>query len=116
MTDNRNAARMVRLCNCVRAFASPHEPDCAFDLTAFLLARIAEDEANVHMVRAGWPQLVRTPMPRALVECEAKRQIVAEAAGWLDRIDDRSTIRDRVLRVLALPYADHPDYRKEWKP
>jgi hypothetical protein len=42
---------------------------------------------------------------RVLAECRAKRQVL-EACG-----DD-----EQVLRCLALPYADHPDYREEWRP
>jgi hypothetical protein len=41
---------------------------------------------------------------RVLAECESKRRIVTEC-GW-----------ETVMRHLALPYADHPDYRDEWRP
>ena len=51
---------------------------------------------------------------RVLAECEAKRRIVEVAryapdgpGGWGFR---------RILINLALPYADHPDYRDEWRP
>lgn len=88
-------------------------------LTEFLLARIAEDEAACfqgcvcgYILPSGDPHCDH----RVLAECEAKRRIVAEADEWLDRIDDRSTIRDRVLALLARPYADHPDCCEEWKP
>jgi len=57
---------------------------------------------------------------RALAECEAKRQIVDQ---WLCRYDDNPRHVDQetldardTLCALALPYADHPDCRKEWKP
>jgi hypothetical protein len=46
---------------------------------------------------------------RVLAECRAKRQLV-EAVG----ADDAT--RDLVLRSLAVIYADHPDYREEWRP
>lgn len=77
---------------------------------------------------------------RVLAEVEAKRRIVTEVhrrAGdarpdvgdwqknacegcgfggpcddyWVENIDDCPT-----LRLLTLPYADHPDYREEWRP
>lgn len=65
-----------------------------------------------------------------LAECEAKRRIVAEyveAAHLSHRLQDegsdekwewiaREAALERVVRLLALPYADHPDYREEWKP
>lgn len=58
--------------------------------------------------------IARHDPARVLAECEAKRRIVGQVernvrdvtGGWLDRI----------LHLLALPYADHPDYRDEWRP
>lgn len=61
---------------------------------------------------------------RVLTECEAKRRIVEEAwqtsgdnyadwnGGWLDGQHEMATT---TLRLLALPYADHPDFREEWR-
>jgi len=43
---------------------------------------------------------------RVLAECEAKRSIVELI----------SSPGPQALRLLALPYADHPDYLPEWKP
>jgi hypothetical protein len=56
---------------------------------------------------------------RVLADCEAKRRIVEDylaqlnshQSGW-----DARTPRDYPLRALALPYADHADYRDEWRP
>lgn len=67
---------------------------------------------------------------RVLAECEAKRQIIeqaAEATGLDMQVDsdrrvgrrDESTepyVGDVILRALALPYADRPGYRPEWRP
>jgi len=119
------------------------------DLTEFLLARIAEDEAVAREQAAttqtgialewerdvdyGERYLTIDPA-RILAECEAKRRIVdlhATAAVWqlecptcaVGAFEDHGTAEvDRephpcgTLRALALPYADHPDYRPEWKP
>jgi hypothetical protein len=88
-------------------------------LTDFLLARIAEDEEWLREygeMRNGW---VPGPRPvddcrRLLAECEAKRQILrdfelfAPPHGWF-----RHAMR--TLGHLALPYADHPEYREEWR-
>jgi hypothetical protein len=93
-------------------------------LTEFLLARIEEDEARA---RPMWELKVRQriigapivplswPTPdRVLAECEAKRRIVdmfpfeADGDGW-------NEAGAQVLPILALPYADHPDYRDEWR-
>lgn len=43
---------------------------------------------------------------RVLAECEAKRRIVA----WDASVDYGA------VRFLATVYADHPDYRAEWRP
>jgi hypothetical protein len=58
---------------------------------------------------------------RVLAECDAKRRIVetltppTDAAGGTDEV--RSGRQDSaVLRLLALPHADHPDYREDWRP
>lgn len=76
---------------------------------------------------------------RVLAECEAKRRIVELhqlmdydqpyrgtpccercTAGGEYPADDGDTDEQNwpcpTLRALALPYADHPDYREEWKP
>lgn len=59
---------------------------------------------------------------RVLAECEAKRRIIAEvreadlASDAPDNIEISSILARDLLRLLALPYADHPDYRDEWRP
>ena len=50
---------------------------------------------------------------RVLAECEAKRRIVEGMQPYCP-IDDISA--PEVLGYLATPYADHPDYREEWRP
>lgn len=152
------------------------------DLSEFLLARFAEDEAAAHprtvIVSGGTPapevpncigpsgtgdcpqnwhlspephhhwwkrddvqRLMREhelghaspPQRRALAECEAKRRIVEQfrrLCGPVEidaRTDAERAIGERDLAVaqrileivchyLALPYADHPDYRQKWRP
>jgi Family of unknown function (DUF6221) len=71
----------------------------------------SEDRRVAHMFR--WSPA------RVLAECEARRRIIEDylaqldshRAGW-----DARTPRDLALRALALPYADHADYRSEWRP
>jgi hypothetical protein len=69
---------------------------------------------------------------RVLREVEAKRGLLKEARSYAEAIEaefgwqrdeiEAGAIRDggnageRMLRILALPYADHPDYRPEWAP
>lgn len=105
-------------------------------LTEFLLARIAEDEAAARVGGADamtgqfWKQfesdaydeiqaLALQYARRLATECEAKRRIVDMfRAAEADRsgTSDFEVVLDNVLRMLALPYADHSDYRQEWKP
>jgi len=98
-------------------------------LTEFLLARTAEDEAVA--IRGGrhnapgafandnYGCLLVDPA-RVLAECEAKRQIVAlhksEPGQHPDFCGhDLRELPCPTLRLLALPYADHPDYLPEWR-
>ena len=54
-----------------------------------------------------------------LAECVAKRRIVefaSEFSGETRYETGRRFALDETLRLLALPYSDHPDDREEWKP
>lgn len=62
---------------------------------------------------------------RLLAECDAKRRIVeqmvpmvAQLERWVE--DEWGPMGDdnpgRLLRVLALPFADREGYREEWRP
>jgi hypothetical protein len=116
----------------------------AMTLTEFLLARIADDEALAKLVIAGhWrarlfngeflvidaedgevvcvlpfddmanQHIARWDPARVLAECKAKRAIV-EGMAPFGPIDDIAA--PEILGILAEPYADHPDYREEWRP
>ena len=93
------------------------------ELATFLLARIGDDEAAARdLGEHEWGQATdgwwgglewfasRHDPARVLAECEAKWRIVKEW-GWSETLDG-----DGLMRIMALPYADHPDYRQEWKP
>ena len=111
------------------------------DLTEFLLARITEDEARYRELdefeaklnepwRAFDPTvrdatqmfMTRAKPSHLLAECDAKRRIIRHAKSWL--VNDHGRPHETALRIagqetllsLALPYADHPDYRDEWRP
>jgi hypothetical protein len=97
-------------------------------LTDFLLARIAEDEASIRadLVGRDYPDPLRS-----FVECDVKRRVMElhrphdsdpdycvtcsawEACGCMG---GRPLHPCPTIKALALPYADHPDYRAEWKP
>lgn len=89
-------------------------------LTEFLLARIADDEAR-------WLDLGEhdhndydphpAPWPQLLAECEAKRRIVElhspEEGQHPDFCGhDLRELPCPTLHILALPYADHPDWQR----
>jgi hypothetical protein len=114
------------------------------DLIAFLRARLDEEAAEAQSVQgdqlfdgtgiivmqthASGGRSVTLPShvagfaarwnpARVLAEVEAKRQILA----WIDRVAISGQVTwsfdaDAPIRLLALPYADHPDYREEWRP
>lgn len=103
-------------------------------LAEFLLARIAEDEraisgdATVHLsghIRNGDTPSLRIAWDkrRVLAECEAKQRIVQcwiDAWNALCRIPAPEQLTSdafgEACQLLALVYADHPDYQPEWKP
>lgn len=60
---------------------------------------------------------------RVLAECKAKRRVIGQHPHELnadDTVRRCSTCRGEglcgTLRALAAVYADHPDYRPEWRP
>jgi hypothetical protein len=102
----------------------------------------AEDEDEVgHVWAEGLNLVVKDAYPenarhiarwdpaRVLAEVEAKRRILDEVVPEVDGMDERingewgigSIAEDDyasvpLLKLLALPYAAHPDYREEWRP
>jgi hypothetical protein len=91
------------------------------DLTEFLLARIAADEAALTIAEYGEDGYALEPWPfteaRVLAECEAKRRIVEDIiANEYDLYPSTTDgLSSRVLHLLARPYADHQDFRAEWR-
>lgn len=120
-------------CSCHAAAADLSLPD-------FLLARYTEEEAVAaradgsawRAVSEKYPigafkggHLVHVHAPRWRADIEAKRRIVSlhehdDLDGNLScgQCDFGGYGRQwcATLRLLALSYADHPDYREEWKP
>jgi hypothetical protein len=95
-------------------------------LSEFLLARIADDERwararrdedfRKHRVSARRPHLAPDDAERVLTDCEANRALILE----LDRMERDEMgwdgVEAKVMGYLALAYAEHPDYREEWRP
>jgi hypothetical protein len=75
-------------------------------------------------LRATVDHIVRHDPARVLREVEAKRRILDDLerfiAGGRDLpTDERAAGKataSGIVRLLALPYADHPAYRAEWRP
>lgn len=65
-------------------------------------------------LRATVSHIVGHDPMRALADIEAKRAIV-ERYVWLREHGDTGGAA-WVLPLLAAAYADHPDYREEWRP
>lgn len=108
------------------------------DLRDFLAARLDEDEQAAHAANAegalaelcGDPisthyshavaeHVIRHHPSRVLREVQAKRAII-EAEQW--RVIEEGGLPERmrpdvetdVMRLLAAPFSDHPEFRKEW--
>jgi hypothetical protein len=72
---------------------------------------------------AAWRTSVWPPA-RVLAEVDAKRRILDQCAGLADMgfvgsawtPGDMSELAAQALSLLALPYADRPGYRDEWRP
>lgn len=93
------------------------------DLVEFLLARIAEDQQAANYTMIMTSARVWNPA-RFRAECEARRRIVEDfqeyAADYRAAPSDFAAGRRHaallaVTRIAAV-YADHPDYRQEWRP
>ena len=95
-------------------------------LDEFLLERITEDEVRARELaerrRNIWSEElwdgVAVPYAespaRVLAECDTKRQILAFATDH-DAQGVNQGAANWLLKTLALPYADHEDYREEWR-
>lgn len=113
-------------------------------IVEFLLARIAEDEEIAHVasdpsevwevevsdahhtfaqvcavgdgavassvLTVDAEHIARYDPKRVLAECAAKRAIIEWHRNWPVLVEAPA------LHILAAVYADHPDYREEWKP
>jgi hypothetical protein len=111
------------------------------DLVTWLRVRLDEDEALAREAEEVAPNASQTDPnssnfnpARALVEVEAKRRILDEHDPDWPRLEcptccgydgndnygverrPREAYPCRVVRWLALPYADHSTYREEWRP
>lgn len=59
--------------------------------------------------------IARHDPARVLRDVEAKRKMIEQHVGYFGSGDDEFW-PVQTLRLLVLPYADHPDYREAWRP
>lgn len=83
------------------------------DWPAVVASSVSSDDAQRMMHIAAWDPA------RVLVEVEAKRRIVDSFAASQEpltaRTAEKAVVR-MVLKLMALPYADRPGYRDQWRP
>lgn len=94
------------------------------NIVDFLEARITEDEreagsgwsrmGDTRWERDGYGRNMLTPSA-VLAECAAKREMLARVPRNADPYDPGGYTSAHTIRVLAAIYADHPDYREEWR-
>ncbi len=103
-------------------------------LSEFVLARATDDEELARQygdpgsLTSGlaWAtdvnrRVLEVDPSRLVAECEAKRRVAAEFADAVSNYEVNVGPEGEVarlafvLRALALPYADHPDYQPEWR-
>jgi hypothetical protein len=84
---------------------------------------IAGQVSNMPLWRGNAQHIARWDPDRVLAEVMAKRRVMDvlrsyEPHNEWDTEDDIGLRKNNdagALRYLALPYADHPDYREEWR-
>lgn len=82
------------------------------------------DTEGIPRVKFAWARerdhIVRHDPARVLAETAAKREVVRLAERAYDYhetfMNGFAAVVVVVLRLLAAPHADHPDYRPEWAP
>lgn len=92
---------------------------------AYMRERAAAAGSYVPVTPPGWRPGEPFDPDRMMREVEAKRTIVerygsvvvhGSAVGAVDMTKGASGALRDAIYLLALPYADHPEYREEWRP
>ncbi|MVO84166.1 hypothetical protein GPA10_05115 [Streptomyces sp. p1417] len=98
------------------------EPTCRAVARVSRIDGDSGERAAVLDGRAAAEHIATWGPARVLREIDAKRRILAEHAlnGWACTTCDNGEVEQvfpcPTLRLLALPYADRPGYREEWRP
>ena len=108
------------------------------DVTQPITHAMTQDRPQEQWIKKygyAYGHIARQDPARVLAECEAKRLVVGLhgdgepncMGGYVEGLTHRQIIETEsyngvatgycdTLRALALPYADHPDYRDAWRP
>jgi hypothetical protein len=91
------------------------------EFVGFLRDRLAEDRIRYIGVGVGKDSTeeLQAMRERLQVETAAKQGMLELISGYTGvQLEGNAANRmiDELLGYLALPYADHPDYRDEWRP
>lgn len=117
-------------------YAKPYEHDDDADCEASIGTDLQSVWAASDIVTGGYEgggvckladahHVTRHDPARVLAEVDAKRRIIAQyedharlQAGGMGGLLTKYMVGELqgVLRLLALPYAAHPNYREEWRP
>lgn len=84
---------------------------------------MSNDQPQETRHQSGDPTLTEFLLARITEECEAKRWIVKMCsadltsghAGSVATGNAHAALAEDILHALATVYADHPDYRDEWR-
>jgi len=86
----------------------------SWDYASYVLSSERDaTEAQDKFITEWWPA-------RVLAECAAKRAIIAVwpdlfGAWTAEQAEAATAVKDHMRRALAAAYADHTDFRQEWK-
>ncbi|MGW4972629.1 DUF6221 family protein [Streptomyces albidoflavus] len=93
--------------------ASGRSEEAVFGRNAIRVATTGEPAGRHNLVNA--EHIARHDPARVLAEVEAKRSMIGRISNHA-LIMGQDEVHGSLLRSLALPYSDHPDYRDEWRP
>jgi hypothetical protein len=95
---------------------------------ASIIGKHPTDEVVDYVYDESAAHIARHDPGRVFAEIDAKRQIIErcrriiesfgipEAGSWPDVSRRERSHANMTLTLLALPYADHPDYDEAWQP
>jgi hypothetical protein len=103
-----------------KSWAIQYDADEAWPVLTGIGMRLAHSYADNVITPQRGEHIALWDPARALAEIDAKRQLLDESAYWesVDGPNDPASVScgGSVLAILALPYADRPGYREEWRP